>query len=154
MSQEPYNKDERRSPRFNNRPGDDPNQPPKKGPRFSIYWVYAIIFALLIGFQLFSPFSPNMLEVTQDRFLEVLKQGDVEKYTVISNKDKVKVTLKESSVPKYKKEIEDIQETPEDIRRKMVEKLQILKEEKEKEKKGIQSPLCNYFCNSFCNCSL
>ncbi|HPG10233.1 MAG TPA: ATP-dependent zinc metalloprotease FtsH [Chitinophagaceae bacterium] len=107
MSQEPYNKDERRSPRFNNRPGDDPNQPPKKGPRFSIYWVYAIIFALLIGFQLFSPFSPNMLEVTQDRFLEVLKQGDVEKYTVISNKDKVKVTLKESSVPKYKKEIED-----------------------------------------------
>lgn len=107
MSQEPYNKDERRPPRFNNRPGDDPNQPPKKGPRFSIYWVYAIIFALLIGFQLFSPFSPNMLEVTQDRFLEVLKQGDVEKYTVISNKDKVKVTLKKSALTKYDKEIED-----------------------------------------------
>ncbi len=108
MSQEPSNRNENRPPRFPNRPGsDDPNQAPKKGPRFSIYWVYAIIFALLIGMQLFSPFSPNMKEIAQDRFTDILKQGDVEQYTVIRNKDKVKITLKPASLPKYEKEIKE-----------------------------------------------
>jgi AFG3 family protein len=106
MSQE-SNNNNNTPPRFGgNRPtGDDPNQPPKKGPRFSIYWIYAIIFAVLIGFQLFGPFSPNMKEITKDRFTEILKQGDVEKYTVISNRNKVRVNLKESSLPKYEAEI-------------------------------------------------
>ena len=66
MSQEQYNKDERQKlPRFNNRPnGDDNNSTPKKGPRFSIYWIYAIIFAVLIGVQLYGPFTTNMAKTT------------------------------------------------------------------------------------------
>jgi cell division protease FtsH len=107
MSQESNNSNNN-PPRFGgNRPptGDDPNQPPKKGPRFSIYWIYAIIFAVLIGFQLFGLGSPNMKEITKDRFTEILKQGDVEKYTVISNRNKVRVNLKETSLPKYEAEI-------------------------------------------------
>ena len=51
MPQEQFNRDSRNNPRFNRQPGEDPNQPPRKGPRFSIYWIYAIIFAVLIGFQ-------------------------------------------------------------------------------------------------------
>ncbi|MBL0152235.1 MAG: ATP-dependent zinc metalloprotease FtsH [Chitinophagaceae bacterium] len=99
MPQDPNN-----PPRFGNRPGgggDDPNQAPRKGPRFSVYWIYAIIFAVLIGFNFLNPFSPNMKEIDQTQFTAILKQGDVEKYTVISNKNTVKVYLKKASIPKY-----------------------------------------------------
>jgi len=103
MSQEPpYNKNDKNiPPRFGNRQnGEDPNAP-KKGPKFSIYWIYAIIFAVLIGFQLFSPFSPSTATIDQDYFLQVLKTGDVENYTVVSNRNLVKVTLKKSALPRY-----------------------------------------------------
>jgi AFG3 family protein len=103
MSQEQPN----RNPRPGNRPpGDDPNQP-KKGPKFSIYWVYAIIIAMLIGMQVFSPFSSSMKEISQDQFGEMMKQGDVEKYLVVSNKNKVRVTLKQSSLARYEKELKE-----------------------------------------------
>ncbi len=107
MSQEPRREDNR-PPRFGGRPpgpGDDPNQPPKKGPRFSIYWIYAIIFAVLIGFQFANPFSPNMKEIDQDTFTGILKKGDILKYIVISNRSKVKVTLKPESLPAYEKDL-------------------------------------------------
>lgn len=109
MSQEPsYNKKEKNSsPRFGNRPpGEDPNQTPRKGPKFSIYWIYAIIFAVLIGFQLFGPFSPNTAPIDQDYFQQVLKAGDVEKYVVISNRNLVKIYLKKSALPKYSDKLE------------------------------------------------
>jgi cell division protease FtsH len=106
MSQEPYNKNDKNNlPRFGgNRPkDDDPNQPPKKGPRFSIYWIYAIIFAVLIGFQLFGPFSPNTAQIDQDYFQQALKAGDIDKYVVITNRSLVKVYLKKEALklPKY-----------------------------------------------------
>ena len=45
MSQEQPNKEEKKFPGFNpNRKGEEN----KKGPKFSIYWVYAIIFAVLV----------------------------------------------------------------------------------------------------------
>ncbi len=102
MSQEPYNKNERSNlPRFNNRPTGDDNSP-RKGPRFSIYWVYAIIFAVLIGFQLFSPFSSSTAKTTPNEFKEMVLKGDVEKYTIISNRNIVRVYLKSSSIDKYR----------------------------------------------------
>jgi AFG3 family protein len=105
MSQEQPNRDNK-NPRFGGRPPvDDPNQPPRKGPRFSIYWIYAIIFAVLIGFQLFGALSPNMTEITEDRFTEILRQGDVKEYTVVTNKNKVRVVLQDTSITKYDKEL-------------------------------------------------
>lgn len=104
MSQEPLqNKNDKNNlPRFGNRPKDeDPNQPPKKGTRFSIYWIYAIIFAVLIGFQLFPPFSRNTAPIDQDYFLQTLKTGDIDKYVVITNRSIVKVFLKKEALPKY-----------------------------------------------------
>jgi len=96
MPQEPYKNDKNNLPRgFGNRPKeDDPNQPPRKGPRFSIYWIYAIIFAVLIGFQLWGPFSSNTAQISQDQFLTALKAGDVKEYVVVTNRSTVKVTLK------------------------------------------------------------
>jgi cell division protease FtsH len=102
MSQEPYNKNDRSNlPRFNNRPTGDDNTP-RKGPRFSIYWVYAIIFAVLIGFQLFSPFSSSTAKTTPNEFKQMILRGDVEKYTVISNRNIVKVYLNPSSIDNYR----------------------------------------------------
>ncbi len=102
MSQE-QNRNERRPQRFDgNRPGgDDPNQAPKKGPRFSIYWVYAIIFAVLIGLQIYGPLSPNTTEIDQQTFTTILKSGDIQQYRIISNRNLVKVYIKPESLNKY-----------------------------------------------------
>ncbi|RYY62408.1 MAG: ATP-dependent metallopeptidase FtsH/Yme1/Tma family protein [Chitinophagaceae bacterium] len=102
MSQEPsYNKKENKSPiRPGGRPGEDPGQ--KKGPKFSIYWIYAIIFAVLIGFQFFGGLTTGTKNIPQDTFMEMLRNGEVEKYTVISNRNKVLVTLTSKALPKYK----------------------------------------------------
>jgi AFG3 family protein len=90
-------------PRFDGRQGNNSNDPnqPKKGPRFSIYWVYAIIFALLIGFSWFSPFSAKTTVINQDDFTEMLKKGDIAKYLVVSNKNLVRVTINADSIKKY-----------------------------------------------------
>jgi AFG3 family protein len=107
MSQEPsHNKNEKNiPPRFGARPnnGDDSGQGPRKGPKFSIYWIYAIIFAVLIGLQIFSPFTQSAANIDQGRFMQILKAGDVDHYTVISNRNIVKVFLKTSALsdPKY-----------------------------------------------------
>ena len=95
MSQEPQNKDEKQFPRFQpNRNRDENSNTPRKGPRFSIYWVYAIIFAVLIGFQIFGgPFSSNLTSIDQEKFEIMMKNGEVKHYTVISNKNVVRVTL-------------------------------------------------------------
>jgi cell division protease FtsH len=90
------NKNENRPPRFPNRPsggGEDPNQLPKKGPRFSVYWIYAIIFAVLIGIQLFSVFNGNTAKTTEFDFRNMIASGDVQKYTIVDNKKVVKVFL-------------------------------------------------------------
>jgi cell division protease FtsH len=102
MSQEPYNKNDRSNlPRFNNRPPGDDNSP-RKGPRFSIYWIYAIIFAVLIGFQLFNPFSSSTGKTTPNEFKQMVLQGDVDRYTIISNRNIVRVYLKPGSIDKYR----------------------------------------------------
>ncbi|MBK7561057.1 MAG: ATP-dependent zinc metalloprotease FtsH [Chitinophagaceae bacterium] len=104
MSQEPKREDNR-IPRSGNRPGDDPNQPVKKGPRFSIYWIYAIIFAVLIGFQLFGPFSPNMAKVSSLEFRNMVANNEVAKYTIIDNRKTVKVFLTPEARKKYEEKL-------------------------------------------------
>src|SRR5438874_192423 len=105
MSQEPYKNDNKtKLPKFNPRPNEGDNNP-RKGPRFSIYWVYAIIFAVLIGFQLFGPFSPSNVQVDQNQFEQMLKEGDIAKYTIISNRNIVRVKLKKEAIPKYEGKI-------------------------------------------------
>lgn len=105
MSQDSGN----RPPRFDRRPpgpgGDDPNQAPRKGPRFSIYWIYAIIFAILIGLQLFSPFSRNMAKTNELDFKNMVAAGDVAKYTIIDNRKKVKVYLTKTGLDKHADDI-------------------------------------------------
>src|SRR5258708_3930186 len=111
MSQEQNNRPENnRPPRFGGRPPggpggpggpDDPNQAPRKGPRFSIYWIYAIIFAVLIGFQLFGPFSRNMAKTNEVELKGMIASGDVARYTIVDNRKTVKVYLTKAGRDKY-----------------------------------------------------
>ncbi|MFI5129001.1 MAG: ATP-dependent zinc metalloprotease FtsH [Chitinophagales bacterium] len=107
MSQDQYKNDKNNLPRFSgNRPkDDDPNQPPRKGPRFSIYWIYAIIFAVLIGFQLLNPFSTNTANTNTLTFKKMMTEGDIEKYVIVDNRKTVKVYLKKTSISKYRDQL-------------------------------------------------
>jgi cell division protease FtsH len=102
MSKEQYKQDPKsKLPKFTNRNSEGENNTPRKGPKFSIYWVYAIIFAVLIGFQLFNPFGSGSTEINQEDFEQMMKDGDVAEYTVISNRNTVKVKLKREALQKY-----------------------------------------------------
>ena len=93
------------------RPGDrnfnrmrprDENGAPKKGPKFSIYWVWAIIFAVLVGFQIFGTFTPDaqQLESEMEFRNNMLEKGDVEKLLLVTNKNLVRVHIKPDSLQK------------------------------------------------------
>ena len=106
MSQEPYKNDNRtKLPKFSNRPSNNDSDNPRKGPRFSIYWIYAIIFAVLMGFQLFGPFAWISVEINQSDFENMMRDGDVAKYTIVSNRTVVRVKLKNDALPKYEGKI-------------------------------------------------
>jgi AFG3 family protein len=110
MSQEPQNRDSNRNPRFGGRPpgsGDDPNQPPKKGPRFSMYWIYAIIFAVLIGFQFANPFAPNVAKTNNLAFKAMILSGEVSKYEIVDNRKIVKIYLTKEAVDKRRTELKE-----------------------------------------------
>jgi cell division protease FtsH len=63
--------------------------------------VYAIIFAVLIGMSLFPPFSSNSADIGQDTFEKMLKDGDVDRYEIVPNRNTVRVYLKKEALPKY-----------------------------------------------------
>lgn len=85
---------------------NDNNQ--RRGPRFSIYWVYAIIAAVLIGANLFQ-FSSDSYETNEQEFKEkMLAVGDVEKMDFVENKHTVRVYIKADSLikPLYQKKFQ------------------------------------------------
>ena len=71
---------------------------PKKTPRFSFYWIYAIVFAVLIGMQLFGPLAPNMAKSNEKEFKQLVIKGQVEKYQIIDNRNTVRVFLNDSGL--------------------------------------------------------
>jgi AFG3 family protein len=101
------NRDDNKLPRFGNkRLPDDPNQAPKKGPRFSIYWIYAIIFAVLIGFQLWGgALSANMAKTNALDFKKLIASGDVQKYIIVDNRKTVKIFLSKAGIENHRDEL-------------------------------------------------
>ncbi len=80
---------------------DDKSQ--KKGPKFSIYWVYVLIAAALIGYNILNIGSPDVTGVGFDEFKgKMLLQGDVDKLDEITSGTKkvVRVFLIPDSVMK------------------------------------------------------
>ncbi len=83
----------------NNPPSGDDNQSKNKN-RFNIYWVYGIVFAAIIGYNLYPGAHNTGVETDQIKFTELVKQGDVEKITTIRNKKIVRVFVKKESLEK------------------------------------------------------
>jgi AFG3 family protein len=86
--------------------GPDNNMPPsgddplKKKPRFNIYWVYGILFAGLMAWTMIRGGSSEGVDTDKQKFYEMVKQGDVDRIVVISNKTPsiVRVFIKPDSL--------------------------------------------------------
>jgi cell division protease FtsH len=73
----------------------------KRNPRFNIYWIWAAIIIILIGFQLFNgKFSAGAVESTPQDFYVMLQNGDIESIDVVSNKELARVKVKKESLGK------------------------------------------------------
>jgi AFG3 family protein len=86
-------------PRF--RPRGDEDNSPRRGPKFSIYWVWAIIAAVLLAFN-FLGFSPeaHQLDSELEFRSNMLEKGDVSKLVLVTNKKIVRVFIKRDSLDK------------------------------------------------------
>ncbi len=99
MSQEDLKPNDRGFNRMRPRPegGNDP----RRGPKFNIYWIWGALAVILLGFNLFSTFTPEARRINFDVFKnEMLSKGDVEKIILISNKNLVRVYIKKDSLKK------------------------------------------------------
>ncbi|MFD2099523.1 ATP-dependent zinc metalloprotease FtsH [Flagellimonas iocasae] len=79
---------------------NNPNNAPKK-PRFSSWWIYGVVIALIIGFQFFggSTFT-NTEKTTTSELQEFLRNGDIAKIVIITNTRKAKVFLTDEALKK------------------------------------------------------
>ncbi len=74
---------------------------PRRGPRFSIYWIYALVAVVLIAYNVFNFNKPDVQTTTEQEFKDVmLKNGDVEKIDKVRNKELVRVYIKKESLNK------------------------------------------------------
>jgi cell division protease FtsH len=83
------------SPMGNNKANDED---PKKRPRLSIYWIYAVIFAAIIGYNLYRGTSGSGYEIDNTQFFAMLKQGDVDQIKTVGNKKIVRVFIKPEAI--------------------------------------------------------
>ncbi len=77
------------------------NQNTPKKPRFSSWWIYGVIIALVLGFQFFggSTFSTTK-KTTTSELQEYLRNGDIAKIVIIRNAGQAKVFLTEEALQK------------------------------------------------------
>lgn len=99
----------------------DDKQPQRKGPKFNIYWLYALILAVLIGSAMYNGnnLRGDASKITEDEvFQNMLLPGDIEKMDVVKIKDVVRVYIKGDSInkPYYKKRFPKAKYSPEKIK--------------------------------------
>lgn len=91
MSQEQYNT-ERNS-------GEDKSG--RKGPRFSFYWIYALVLIFLIGYYIMNGMRPESKEISELEFRQnMLTNNDVEKVEPVLNRNIIRVYIKKESIGK------------------------------------------------------
>jgi AFG3 family protein len=97
MSQEQPNKNDK-FPRF--QPNRDDNSK-KGGPKFSSYWIWAVLLATVLGFSIYGPFAKKTQTISVGEFKNMLLKHHVEKYVEIPNKNLVRVSIKKDSLKEY-----------------------------------------------------
>ncbi len=72
--------------------------------KFNFYWIYGIIFALLIGYQLLNSSELSSNKLTQNEFKTILNDNDIDKIVIV-NSDVAQLTIKKEALSKdiYKK---------------------------------------------------
>ena len=81
--------------------GNEDRNNPKKGPRLSIYWIYAIIAAIILGYGYLKQNTPDLAQTTKEDFQQnMLIKGDVQQVYLIRNKNVVRVFIKKDSIDK------------------------------------------------------
>ncbi len=63
--------------------GDDEN---KKRPKMSIYWVYGILLAAIVGYNLYRSTGSVGIELDNLQFYSLLKQGAIDQIKTVGNK--------------------------------------------------------------------
>lgn len=82
----------------NNAPFSGDDNANKKKPRFNLYWIYGVAFAMLIGYNFIRGVAGGAVETDQLKFTEMVKRGDVEKIKTIRNKKLVRIFLKKDAL--------------------------------------------------------
>ncbi|MCA0381273.1 MAG: ATP-dependent zinc metalloprotease FtsH [Bacteroidetes bacterium] len=85
-------------PFLRNSGGDD--KPGKRGSRFNLYWLYAVVIVILLGFQYFSSGTDALVTDKKTFLEEMYKPGDVEAITEIRNKQLIRIFIKPASLQK------------------------------------------------------
>src|SRR5688572_31585772 len=70
----------------------------KKRPKFNIYWIYGLLFASIIGYNLIRGVSTSGVETNIESFKEMVKEGDVSEIKIIRNKKIVRVFIPQHSI--------------------------------------------------------
>lgn len=78
--------------------GMPPEDPQRKKNKFNIYWIYGIFFLAIIAYNLFRDVNSAGVETDQQKFYQMVKQGDVEKIKTIRNKKLVRVFVNKDSL--------------------------------------------------------
>ncbi len=69
--------------------------------KFNFYWIYGIIFALLIGYQLLNSTELTNNKLSQNEFLTILNDNDIDNIVII-NADFAQITIKNEALDKEK----------------------------------------------------
>lgn len=80
-----------------------PNSPlgndPKKKSKFNPYWIYGIVLALILSYNLFRDVDSGGIEITNPgQFHQMMRQGDVTELKIIRNKKMVRVMVNKDSI--------------------------------------------------------
>ena len=77
------------------------NNTPQKKPRFNAWWIYGLIAIFIIGFQFLGSDSLSATKkTTTSELQEYLRNGDITKILIITNKNQAKVFLSEEALLK------------------------------------------------------
>ena len=84
-----------------------PNGNPKKKKRFNMMWLYAVLFALLIGMQFFGRDETVQEEVDQGKLIEMLQNQEIAKIELV-NKEDAEIYLNEKGLKKHFPEVQPV----------------------------------------------
>ncbi|MFT3978836.1 MAG: ATP-dependent zinc metalloprotease FtsH [Ferruginibacter sp.] len=76
------------------------DEPEKKKPGLNVYWIYGLIFLSVIAYSLYGSVNSAGIETDQQKFYEMVKQGDVDTIKTIRNQKLVRVFVKKDSMVK------------------------------------------------------